>query len=96
MAMEPTGALDQLHHGCDLLIMDLRFLNCAGVPDPREGRALIRRVRELDRNVPVVVLSGWPDDLYGHPEEKMVSRVFIKPVPSRELLAAIAELVPSS
>jgi hypothetical protein len=42
----------------------------------------------------LVVLSGWPDDLYGTPEEKMVSRVMLKPVPSQALLAAIAELVP--
>src|SRR5579863_7445214 len=82
LAMEPSDALAQLKRGCDLLIMDLRFLNCAGVPDPREGLALIRRIRELGNEVPVVVLSGWPDDLYGSPEEKMVSRVMLKPVPS--------------
>ncbi len=94
LALEPSSALDQLHRGCDLLIMDLRFLNCAGLPDPREGLALIRRIRELGSTVPIMVLSGWPDDLYGTPEEKMVSRVMLKPVPSQALLAAIAELVP--
>jgi CheY-like chemotaxis protein len=93
LALEPSSVLDELHRGCDLLIMDLRFLNCAGLPDPREGLALIRRIRELGNTVPVMVLSGWPDDLYGMPEEKMVSRVMLKPVPSQALLAAIAELV---
>ena len=96
LALEPSGALEQLDRGWDLLIMDLRFLNCAGVPDPREGLALIRRIRELGNQVPVVVLSGWPEDLYGQPEEKLVSRVMVKPVPARALLAAIAELVPAT
>src|SRR5580700_3153892 len=96
LALEPSGALEQLDEGWDLLIMDLRFLNCAGVPDAREGLALIRRIRERGSEVPVVVLSGWPDDLYGQPEEKMVSRVMIKPVPARALLAAVKELVRST
>jgi CheY-like chemotaxis protein len=93
VARDPVAAFDQLGQGCDLLIMDLRFLNCAGRADAREGLALIRRVRESGSQVPVLVLSGWPDDIYGHPEEKMVSRVMLKPVPSRTLLAEIAELV---
>lgn len=96
LALEPSGALEQLDRGWDLLIMDLRFLNCAGVADPREGLALIRRIRERGSKIPVVVLSGWPDDLFGRPEERMVSRVMAKPVPTRDLLAAIAELVPAS
>ncbi|MBZ5620703.1 MAG: response regulator [Acidobacteriia bacterium] len=93
VALEPSGTLRLLERGWDLLITDLRFLNGAGEPDPREGLALIRRIREQGSGVPVVVLSGWPEDLYGQPEEKMVSRVLVKPVPTRELLAAIAELV---
>jgi CheY-like chemotaxis protein len=95
LALDPPGALRQLDRGSDLLIMDLRFLNCAGEPDSREGMALIRRIRETGSEVPVVVLSGWPDDLYGQPEAKMVSRVMVKPVPPRDLLAAIAELLPA-
>ena len=92
VALDPSGALRQLNRGWDLLIMDLRFRNCAGESDSREGLALIRRNREMGSSVPVVVLSGWPEDLYGQPEEKMVSRVMVKPVSTRELLAAIAEL----
>jgi hypothetical protein len=41
----------------------------------------------------VVVLSGWPEELYGEPEEQMVSRVIIKPICSRDLLNLIDELV---
>ena len=70
----------------DLLILDLRM------PVSSVGLALIRRVREMGCSKPVIVLSGWPDELYGRPEEKMVSRVLIKPAPVRELQAVIQAL----
>lgn len=92
LAFDPSEALHQLERGSDLLIMDLRFLNRAGEADSAEGLALIRRIRAMGSVVPVVVLSGWPEDLYGRPEEGMVSRVMVKPVATHELLAAIAEL----
>jgi CheY-like chemotaxis protein len=76
----------------ELVIMDLRFVNAAGEPDSQEGLALIRRIRELGCRAPVIVLSGWPEDLYGQPEEKLVSKVIVKPVSSDALLEAIAEL----
>lgn len=73
--------------GTDLLIMDLRF---PGSPD---GLALIRRIRAMGCQKPVIVLSGWPEDLYDQPEEAMVSRVMVKPVGMNELLDAVASLV---
>ena len=39
-----------------------------------------------------MVLSGWPDDLYGAPEERMVSRIVVKGS-VRALLEAIAGLL---
>lgn len=77
----------------DLVIMDLRFPNALGEPDAREGMALIRRIRDLGCCVPVIVLSGWPEDLYGQPEEQLVSRILLKPVRTRELLHAIRDLL---
>ena len=92
VAFSPAHTLRQLDRGwANLPIMDLRFLNAAGEPDSRESMALIRQVREQGYEAPVVVLSGWPEELYGQPEEKMVSRVMVKPVASRELLETIAE-----
>jgi hypothetical protein len=44
----------------------------------------------------VVVLSGWPEDLYGEPEEEMVSRIMVKPAGMRLLLETIAELTSTS
>jgi CheY-like chemotaxis protein len=72
--------------------MDLRFPNAAGQPDSREGMALIRRIREAGYRAPVIVLSGWPEDLYGEPEEEMVSRIMVKPVRIPLLLELIEEL----
>ena len=94
VALDPPGTLRQMKRQMpDLLIMDLRFPNGSGEPDPREGMALIRSIREQGCVAPVVVLSGWPEQIYGQPEEGMVSRVMLKPVPSAELLEAIADLV---
>jgi|SRR3954454_19552957 CheY-like chemotaxis protein len=80
----------------DLVILDLRFPNALGEPDAREGLALIRRIRDLGCRVPLIVLSGWPEDLYGEPEERLVSRILIKPVPPREFLDTIRGLLAAS
>jgi CheY-like chemotaxis protein len=89
----PSEALRELERSAPgLFLMDLRFPNAAGQPDSREGMALIRRIREAGYRLPVVVLSGWPADLYGEPEEEMVSRILVKPVGIPVLLEMIAEL----
>jgi DNA-binding response OmpR family regulator len=75
------------------VILDLRFPNALGEPDAQEGLALIRRIRDLGCRVPLIVLSGWPDDLYGEPEERMVSCILVKPVKTREFLDAIRSLL---
>ena len=80
----------------DLVILDLRFPNALGEPDAQEGLALIRRIRDLGCHVPLIVLSGWPEDLYGEPEERLVSRILIKPVNSREFLDTIRGLLSPS
>ncbi len=77
----------------DLVIIDLRFPDANGIPDAREGLALIRRIRELCGDIPLVVLSGWPADLDGHPEERLVTRVMIKPVKAAVLAQTLRELI---
>ena len=79
--------------GADVVIMDLRFANADGEPDSNEGLALIRRIRALGYRSPVIVLSGWPEDLYGLPEEKLVSKIIVKPVSTHALLDAIGEVL---
>jgi CheY-like chemotaxis protein len=93
-ALGSGGALRHLEAARpDLLILDLRLLNAEGTPDAREGMRLIRRIREAGCPKPVIVLSGWPEQLYGQPEETLVSRVMVKPVAAAELLQAVDELL---
>lgn len=77
----------------DLVILDLRFPNALGEPDAGEGMALIRNIRGLGYGAPLIVLSGWPQDLYGQPEEQLVSCILLKPVHTRELLHAVRDLL---
>jgi CheY-like chemotaxis protein len=94
VAVSAIGLMRHIESGqADLVIMDLRFPNAIGQPDPSEGMALIRRIRELGYATPVIVLSGWPEELYGKPEEHMVSRILMKPVMTVTLLEAIREVV---
>ena len=93
LAFSPHETLHQLERGePDVVLLDLRFPNQAGEPDAREGLELIQRIRKHSARVRVMVLSGWPDELVGQPEESMVSLVMVKPVRSEELLEAIAAL----
>jgi len=95
LAIRPSDALRQLA-SADLVIMDLRFPNARGDDDPAEGLFLIRAIRDSGYRGPVLVLSGWPQDLEGQPEEQLVSRVMLKPVGMQALLQAIGELVTES
>jgi len=78
----------------DVLMMDLKFPNSEGVPDAEEGLTLIRAVRESKPNLPVIVLSGWPEELEGRPEENLVARIVPKPCRISVLLDAIREVLP--
>ena len=92
LACCPDEAL-RLLPSADVIIMDLRFRNRQGDPDAQEGLLLIRKIRDAGCQAPVIVLSGWPEELVGSPEERLVSRVMVKPVGLAALLAAIADLL---
>ena len=82
----PKAAAAEMQSGWpELLILDL----C--IPTARAGLALIRQIRESGSATPILVMSGWPDELYETPEEKMVTRILVKPVPMPDLLASIRE-----
>jgi CheY-like chemotaxis protein len=70
----------------DLVIMDLRF------PRAADGLSLIGAIRASGCILPVIVQSGWPDDIYGTPEEQSVCRVLVKGS-IRDLLKTIAEVL---
>jgi CheY-like chemotaxis protein len=77
----------------DLVVMDLRFRNTRGDADPQEGLSLIRNIRGAGFRAPVIVISGWPEELVGSPEERLVSRIMVKPVGLKALLEAIREVL---
>ena len=85
------GETLRLLPAADIVVMDLRFRNGRGEPDAQEGLSLIRNIRRSGFRAPVIVLSGWPEELVGSAEERLVSRVMVKPVGLDALLAAIAE-----
>ena len=97
VAAGPADVFRELERSAPgLVIMDLRFQDASGQPDSGEGKALIRRIREAGYWLPVVVLSGWPEDLYGAPEEEMVSGILVKPVGIPLLLETIELLTSAS
>jgi len=88
-ALSPSETLRELEL-CPpaVIVLDLSF------PRPADGLELIRSIRRTGCLLPLIVLSGWPEVLYGAPEEQMVSRVLVKGS-IRELLQTIAELLDS-
>jgi len=73
----------------DVLVMDL----C--LPKLKDGLSLIRYAVEQRPAAKIIVLSGWPEELYDLPEEKLVSRVLGKPIRNNQLLEAINAAVSS-
>ena len=71
----------------DVLVMDLRL------PKLRDGLSLIRSVDEQRLAARIIVLSGWAEELYDLPEEKLVCRVLGKPIRNDHLLEAISAAV---
>src|SRR5215813_9613297 len=83
-AMSPRAVYRHLEASSpDVVMMDLKF------PDLEAGLALIRDMHEHYPNLPVIVLSGWIEELNGREEEKLVSRVVAKPARVTILLEAI-------
>ena len=89
-AFSPSEALRQLA-AAEVVIMDLRFPNAKGRPEAAEGLRLIRQVRDSGCRAPILVVSGWPEDLDGAEEAQFVTRVLVKPVGMAALLAAIRD-----
>lgn len=89
LAFSAPEVIRQLNEA-EIVIMDLRFPNAQGVSDAREGLKLIRRIRESGCQAPLIVMSGWPEDLLGAPEAEFVSRILMKPVKLVDLLQAVS------
>ncbi len=67
--------------------MDLRL------PHSSDGLQLIQDIRSRDARLPLVVLSGWPEDLEKSPMAGAVSATLKKPVATDRLLRTINRLL---
>ena len=71
-------------HNSDCIVMDLRL------PKAEDGLALIRAFHGSPSFAArILVLSGYPADIRGTPEESLVEAVLTKPARSSELLERV-------
>jgi CheY-like chemotaxis protein len=70
----------------DVLLTDLRL------PKLKDGLSLIRFAAQQPA-VRIIVLSGWIEDLYDLPEEKLVACTLGKPIRNDHLLEAIQRVM---
>ena len=70
-----------------VVVMDLRL------PSLAEGLRLIRGIRSSAAPTKIVVTSGWPADLSGREESKMIDHLMPKPVATSKLLRLLSILV---
>ena len=68
------------------VVMDLRM------PVLADGLRLIRGIRSFSSEAKIVVTSGWPADLTGREESKMIDQLMPKPVSMAKLLKWLALL----
>ncbi len=72
----------------DVVLADLRL------PSAEDGCALIRGLAALAPELPIVVLTGFPNDLKGRPEAALVRQIVKKPCRSQQLLALLERFAP--
>ena len=83
-AATPDEALASLAaHPPHCILMDLRL------PDAATGRALLRDCKRLAPGIPVIVLTGMPQDLESAPERPLAGALLRKPVRSEFLFSTI-------
>lgn len=86
-ARSADEALSLLEPTLEAAIVDL------SLPEPSDGRALLRELRLRTPQTPIAVLTGWIDELKRFPENEYVAAILEKPCPSRKLLETVARLV---
>ncbi len=69
----------------DVIITDLRMPNL-------DGKALIKKVREKNKTVPIIVITAYKDDLSAE-ETAMVSAVLEKPINFIKLVHLLDECI---
>jgi CheY-like chemotaxis protein len=83
-ASSASDAMSLLSLHCpEVLLMDL----C--LPKVEDGLALLRAGAHQPFALRIVVLSGWPEELYEKPEAALAAHILVKPVATRILLEAV-------
>lgn len=82
-SLEEAMQLDALHSP-DCVVMDLR------IPSAEQGRTLLEELKAQRPERPVLVLTGFPQDLEGTAAAPLAAALLRKPIRSESLLAAIA------
>ncbi|MDA0746501.1 MAG: response regulator [bacterium] len=80
-------ALDEVdYHAVDLVITDMNM--------PTSGEKVIEHIRAQGSSVPIIVLSGYVDEIRAERLERMgVSRILNKPFKVPQLLGVVQEFV---
>jgi CheY-like chemotaxis protein len=69
----------------DIVITDLRMPNL-------DGKGLVKEIRQIDKNVPIIVITAYKDDL-NEEEQKEVSAIFEKPINFIKLVTQLDECI---
>ncbi|RXJ56179.1 response regulator [Candidatus Marinarcus aquaticus] len=69
----------------DVVITDLRMPNL-------DGKALVKEIRKIDKDVPIIVITAYKDDL-NEEEQKEVSAIFEKPINFIKLVTQLDESI---
>ncbi len=69
----------------DVIITDLRMPNM-------DGKELIRKIREENSSIPIIVITAFKEDLTGD-DEKLVSVILEKPINFIKLVSALDDCV---
>lgn len=86
-ARSPEEAITMLEPPPAAAIVDL------SIPNPAQGRSLVRELNSRIPETPIAVLTGWGDEIRKYPEQQYVTAVLEKPCPTRKLLETLTRLI---
>ncbi len=70
-----------------VILMDLRL------PRTEDGIQLLCQLRSRSADIPIIVLTGWPDDLKDRPERSLITHILPKPARTFTLLDLVDRLL---
>ena len=77
------GLQNYIEHRPDVVITDLEM-------PVMNGLEMIRRIRELDNDIPIIITTAYDDEAHACP---LANRVILKPIRFMDLVQAVEECV---